>query len=53
MLGLFLTLLFYFAPALVAYMRGHKQKDVIFVLNLIFGWTLIGWVLCLIWSLLK
>jgi hypothetical protein len=53
MLGLLLTLLFYFAPTLVAYVKGHKQRDVILVLNLIFGWTLIGWVLCLIWSLLK
>ena len=48
-----LSLAFYFAPALIAYMRHHKNREAIGILNLIFGWTGIGWVLCLVWSILK
>lgn len=47
------SLAFYFAPALIAYMRKHKHREAIGILNLIFGWTGIGWVLCLVWSILK
>ena len=52
MLSFLLALLFYFAPALIAYIKKHKHRETISVLNLLFGWTLVGWVLCLVWSLL-
>jgi hypothetical protein len=42
--------IFYFLPAFIASMRGHRNTAGIFLLNLFFGWTLIGWVLALIWS---
>lgn len=41
----------YFAPALIATRRGHAQQNAIFVLNLFLGWTLIGWIAALVWSL--
>jgi hypothetical protein len=41
----------YFLPAFIASKRKHKNKDPIFIINLFFGWTLIGWVACLAWSL--
>lgn len=44
--GIFLYLL----PAYVASKRKHSNASAIFVLNLFFGWTFIGWVLSLIWA---
>tara|TARA_R110002096_G_scaffold334406_1_gene528183 strand:- start:525 stop:710 length:186 start_codon:yes stop_codon:yes gene_type:complete len=42
--------LLYFIPALVALVRGHHNAFAIFLTNLIFGWTIIGWLVTLIWS---
>ena len=40
----------YFLPALVASMRGvHAQVGVI-LLDLLLGWTVIGWIAALIWG---
>jgi hypothetical protein len=41
----------YFVPAGVARVRGHGRADGILWLNLALGWTLIGWVLVLVWAL--
>jgi hypothetical protein len=46
-----LLLILYFVPSLVALMRGHLSAAAIFVLNLVFGWTFVGWIIALIWSL--
>lgn len=46
-------LLLYFAPALVAKFRRHRNFVAIAVLNLLVGWTLIGWIVLLGWSLLE
>lgn len=41
----------YFVPSAVAMYR-HKQNLVaIFALNLLLGWTVIGWVASLVWAL--
>lgn len=40
----------YFIPSIVANNRNHRQFTAIFILNLFFGWTFIGWVAALIWS---
>ncbi len=40
----------YLLPALVAYMRGHHDRLAILFLDLLLGWTVIGWVIALIWS---
>jgi hypothetical protein len=40
----------YFLPAFIAFARGHHNKGAIFLLNLLLGWTFIGWVVCLVWS---
>lgn len=40
----------YFLPALVANRRKHKNENAIFLTNLVFGWTVLGWLLALIWS---
>ena len=49
--SLSLALLFYFLPTICALMRGHMSTGAIFVLNLLLGWTLLGWIIALVWSL--
>ena len=41
----------YFLPTVVAVMRSHHNTGAILVLNLLLGWTLLGWVAALVWSL--
>ena len=43
-------LLVYFLPAMVASSRDHQQKLAIFMLNLLLGWTAIGWILAIVWA---
>ncbi|NWL48412.1 hypothetical protein DM819_21725 [Pseudomonas hunanensis] len=40
----------YFLPIIIAWLRGHHNKAPIFLLNLFLGWTGIGWLAALIWS---
>ncbi len=44
---------FYFLPTLIAFLRQHKNKLAIFLLNLLLGWTVLGWVVSLVWSVIK
>lgn len=39
----------YFLPSLIAIFRFHNSKNSIAVINLFFGWTILGWVICLAW----
>ena len=48
---LVLILAIYFIPAIVASNRRHRNRTAIGVLNLLLGWTLIGWVAALVWAL--
>lgn len=43
----------YFIPALVAFGNNHPQTSAIFALNLFLGWTLLGWVIALVWACVK
>lgn len=45
------VIMLYMLPAITASSRGHRQAAPIFVVNLFLGWTLIGWVVALAWSL--
>ena len=47
---LIFALAIYFLPALIAQHRKHPRLPAIIVLNLLLGWTLIGWVVALVWS---
>lgn len=48
---LFGIIALYFLPAIIGEARKHNDKNAITALNLFFGWTLLGWFVCLIWSL--
>ncbi len=50
MLFLILPALLYFLPTLIAAHRGHGIA-LILLLNLFFGWTVIGWFIMLVWAL--
>ena len=41
----------YFLPAVIAFVRGHHQWVAISALNLLLGWTALGWIAAFIWSL--
>ena len=45
------SILLYFLPALVAEHRHKANQLAILVLNLLLGWTLIGWTIALVWAL--
>lgn len=47
---LLISALVYFLPTVIALARGHHNGFAIFLTNLLLGWTLIGWVIALIWS---
>ncbi|TWT41096.1 hypothetical protein RAS1_37880 [Phycisphaerae bacterium RAS1] len=57
MLGLFgcalviIGLFVYFLPTIVAVHRNHYNTTAIFALNLLLGWSFVGWVVALVWSL--
>ena len=40
----------YFVPAIVAFTSNKRQKVAILLLNLFAGWTGIGWIVALVWS---
>ena len=40
----------YMFPAYLAQSRGHRNGDSIGTMNLFLGWTIIGWIACLIWA---
>ena len=41
----------YFLPSIIAFVRSKRDATSIFVLNFFLGWTLIGWVIALVWAL--
>ena len=41
----------YFLPALIATIKGRPNKGAIWALNILGGWTVVGWVVSFIWAL--
>lgn len=50
MLGL-VALFIYLLPAVIAFHKEHANRWVILLLNIFFGYTIIVWLGCLVWSL--
>ena len=44
------VVLMYFLPLWVAKRRKHPAENSIGIVNLFFGWTVIGWIGCLAWA---
>jgi T4 superinfection immunity protein/SH3 domain-containing protein len=49
-LVLLILLVLYFLPTIVAAASNKRKTGAIFVLNLLLGWTLLGWVGSLVWA---
>jgi hypothetical protein len=50
-LAILIGLGFYFLPTIIAQIRSTKRAATIFAVNLIFGWTVVGWIAAVIWAL--
>lgn len=48
--GIVISVILYFLPTGIALLRRHHNALAIFVLNLLAGWTIIGWFGALAWS---
>lgn len=48
--GLVLLVGLYLLPAVVAHDRDHPSTLGIAVLNVLLGWTFLGWVIALVWA---
>lgn len=40
----------YFLPTIMAYSNKKKNGGSICLLNILLGWTIIGWIVALIWA---
>lgn len=53
--GIVITILIifeiYFLPTTISFNRDQPNRLAILALNLFLGWTFLGWVVCLVWSL--
>ena len=47
------ALALYFVPSFIAVNKNKRNRSAIFALNLLLGWTFVGWVVALVWSLIK
>ena len=43
----------YFLPSVIAYRRGHPQLPGVIAVNFLIGWTVIGWIVVLVWSVMS
>jgi hypothetical protein len=43
----------YFFPAIKAYQQRKRNRQAILILNVFLGWTLVGWVVALVWAYTK
>jgi ABC-type transport system involved in cytochrome c biogenesis permease component len=41
----------YLIPTWVAFGREHHDKVAILFLNLLLGWSVLGWIIALVWAL--
>jgi Superinfection immunity protein len=40
----------YFLPSIIALARSKRDTLAIFLLNFFLGWTIIGWIVALVWA---
>ena len=50
---LFLAAVIYFIPLILAATESRPNTAAIGALNLLLGWTFIGWVIALVWAMTK
>ena len=53
LIGIFLIsclIFFYFLPSYIAGVRKHRNFKPILLINILTGWTFLGWAAALVWS---
>src|SRR5262245_17925719 len=45
-----LILALYFRPSIVAFIRKQHRAWRIFAVNLLLGWTVVGWIVAMVWA---
>lgn len=50
MIGVIIATAVYFLPTIVAFNRGHASKMGIFIVNFLFGFTFLFWIVALVWA---
>lgn len=50
---LFILILIYLIPSWIAWETERRQALPITILNVFLGWTLLGWVISLVWATMK
>ena len=48
-----LPFVMYFLPSIIALTRSKRDLLAIFLLNLFLGWSVIGWIVALVWALVN
>jgi Na+/proline symporter len=43
----------YMLPTIFAFNKGHRNRWVIMIINIVFGLTLLGWLIAIIWAFNK
>jgi hypothetical protein len=46
-----LIIIVYFIPVMIAVARKHRKATWIFLVNLLLGWSVLGWIFALVWAL--
>jgi T4 superinfection immunity protein len=47
---LIIVVFIYLLPTIIAFGRDHRRRMDVAVVNILFGWTLIGWFACFFWA---
>ena len=48
--GFGIPLVLYFLPSIIALARNKRDTLAIFLLNFFLGWSVIGWIVALVWA---
>jgi Superinfection immunity protein len=40
----------YLFPAVIAWARRHRNRAAIILLDILLGWTLLGWIAAMVWA---
>ncbi|RLQ89277.1 superinfection immunity protein [Notoacmeibacter ruber] len=51
MIGGVILLMIVVTPIVIAFIRRHPNRWAIFIITVVFGFTILGWLIALIWSL--
>lgn len=49
----FSAVIFYLLPSVISAVRSTDHQGAIFFINVLFGWTVLGWIAALIWAVVE